>query len=525
MPSLFFRTRRESAAEKAWNGLKRHPEMEPWDEVPKEEFDVDTTEEFFEKVDERVREGVQPQSWCWCFDDANQHWYRYVVLTERRNEKLKIPLYDGECEKLKDFAHDDKVDVYRGARLDHKKSTNEERNQERNPLKIESHNNAFSIESRGDWVGSVGIPSKDQTPGILIRIEPKFSQPSVWDMIAERFQRAQSSKKTTREGTKKNDISEIQISLLGEQFVEVLKRIKSNGIGKLHSKTRRVCYDLRGRLDFARLSRHHGRGFPVVTNARSADILINRMFKCAVERLLRCMRRAKYEGDLKAIMRDLELLKCTLFQHVRSVNDFAEALQRDAHRQICLLSEIHTSDYEVAFDVAKRVLHHAHPSSRFGDMYQRPWVVNMSTLFEDFIRQLVKLEIEKSSSEPGYIVTREKKRTLFDLFNDFQIASNNKEVIFIGECKWKNKVSREDYFQVHTYITEFDATAGALIYPRPPKGMDTSLRQGKVDVTVISFCLGDNETFMQNKKSFVKELRSILKRAQLNRHHCPLSVH
>ena len=394
-----------------------------------------------------------------------------------------------------------------------------ERKRREEALKIEpGAPQIYFIQSQEFWVGSVGLPSKAETPGLVIHIEPKFYQPSIWDMIAERFQRARvasSSKNPPLEGKERDKLSDMRVALLGEQFVEILKRVKSNGIGKLHRKTRRECHDLRGRLDFSRLSHHHARRFPVITSTRSADISINRMFKCALERLHRCMKRAlaksvACKGMLKAVLRDLEMLKCTLFQDVRSVKDFTETLEHAARMQLCLLSEVYTSDYDAAFELAKRVLHHTNSSSRFGDMCPRPWVVNMSTLFEDFIHQLVKTKLEKtSSSEPGYIVTRGCKQTRFKLINDFQVKCSDK-VLFIGECKWKAKLLREDYFQVHTYVTEFGASFGALIYPMPIKDMETN-KQGIVDIEVISF-YDEGETFEKMWDSFIEKLKKLLNR-------------
>ena len=95
---------------RGWLKQKQHPEMEPWDEVPKEDFDANTTEEFFEKVDERVRvrEGVTNLG----VGVMAQTLGMFRRLSS--NERVKIPLYDGEREELQTFAYD-RVDIYRGA--------------------------------------------------------------------------------------------------------------------------------------------------------------------------------------------------------------------------------------------------------------------------------------------------------------------------------------------------------------------------------------------------------------------------
>jgi len=513
MPIWFVHPSKEDDAKEAWKKLKDNKGLA----LERGEFkllctDIKTKDEFFEEVDKQTRESNE--QWCWCFDDTNHHWYRFVVLTERNNKKLEIPLYGGESEELETFAYD-KVDIYRGAQPNKVNAK-----VERKPFKIEPSGAPpiHFIRSQENWVGSVGIPAKAETPGLVIHIQPKFDQPSIWDMIAERFQRVRvfsSSKNPPLKGKERDTNSDMRVALLGEQFVETLKRVKSNGIGKLHRKTRRRCHDLRGRLDFSRLSYRHTRGFPVITSMRSADISINRMFKCALERLLRCVKGAlaksvACQGMLKALLRDLEMLKCTLFQEVRSVKDFTETLEHTARMQLRLLSEMHTSDYDAAFELAKCVLHHTNPSSRFGGICSRPWLVNMSTLFEDFIHQLVKTKLEKqSSSEPGYIVTRGSKQTRFNLKNDFQVNCSDK-VLFIGECKWKATLLTEDYFQVHTYVTEFGASFGALIYPMPIEGMETNKR-GIVDIEVISF-YDEGETFEKNVTLFIEKLKKLLNR-------------
>lgn len=484
--------------------------------------DINTTDELFKKVYELIRAEVQ-QSWCWCFDDESGHWYRYVVLHERGNKILEIPLYGGEPQELETFANDDKADVYRGAALSYKKKVNgENTKKERKPLKIErsSHDDIYgtsmySIESCGDWVGRVTIPSKDKVPGIVIHIQPKFPQPSISDMIAARFQRAR-SEKTTREGIETNQASDIPIFLLGEQFVEILKRIKSKGIGRLYVRRRKQSQDLRGRLDFSRLSRHQQiRGFPVFIRTRTTDITINRMLNHALEHLLRRMKLVTHDDMCKAIVHDLEMLKAMLFQNVRSIEDFDEAFEDAARRQIRLLSELHHSDYDDAIKVAEHILHHTHSSlrSQYGDIYQRPWVVNMSILFEDFIRQLVEKVLKTSPELSKFkcVVKRDSKQTTrWKLYNDFQIESCSNKVLFIGECKWKDKLKIEDYYQAHTYITEFGAKAGALIYPCQPTSMTMNQQDDVIDVKVISFSARAEETFEKHSEHFTEELVKVI---------------
>jgi len=94
----------------------------------------------------------------------------------------------------------------------------------------------------------------------------------------------------------------------------------------------------------------------------------------------------------------------------------------------------------------------------------RAFIIDMNTIFEEYVRHTL-----KDIVYPEFKIDKGLK-PLFDNRNDFStdpdyLISKDNQVICIGDAKYKEKPSSDDFYQIFTYLDVYNSDKGILVYP------------------------------------------------------------
>jgi len=94
----------------------------------------------------------------------------------------------------------------------------------------------------------------------------------------------------------------------------------------------------------------------------------------------------------------------------------------------------------------------------------RAFIIDMNTVFEEYVRHTL-----KDIVYPEFKIDKGLK-PLFDNRNDLltdpdYLISKDNQIICIGDAKYKEKPSSDDFYQILTYLDVYNSDKGILIYP------------------------------------------------------------
>lgn len=95
----------------------------------------------------------------------------------------------------------------------------------------------------------------------------------------------------------------------------------------------------------------------------------------------------------------------------------------------------------------------------------RAFVIDMNTVFEEYIRSTL-----KDALYPDLAINKVSK-PLFDNSNEFYsepdyLILRDDQIVCIGDAKYKEKPSLDDFYQILTYLDVYNSNKGILIYPQ-----------------------------------------------------------
>lgn len=95
----------------------------------------------------------------------------------------------------------------------------------------------------------------------------------------------------------------------------------------------------------------------------------------------------------------------------------------------------------------------------------RSFVFNMNKVFEDYIFQVIKENIDRSLEiKRFYKIKLFDNTDIFEINPDYLILKENK-VELIADAKYKKEASIPDFNQLITYMERFEVSKSLLIYP------------------------------------------------------------
>ncbi|WP_137288125.1 McrC family protein [Natronorubrum halophilum] len=98
-------------------------------------------------------------------------------------------------------------------------------------------------------------------------------------------------------------------------------------------------------------------------------------------------------------------------------------------------------------------------------------LINLESTFEQVVYRAVKTVVDTENHNVrndsiGYLTQSESDEGLLSMYPDFWIRNRSKEVVFVGDAKWKTgtEPSRDDFYQIAAYQGKY-GTPGVLVYP------------------------------------------------------------
>ena len=488
-------------------------------------------DEFFKHVEKETKGTDKKWSWVFLpssFNDDQGGWYRLVILGERSDSEAKeVPMYDGEFRELKKIQGH--ADIYRGERREGRKTASKgyieiikvsEDQGHRDHVDNENPENKIKLKAikcrkDSDWVGTVGLKAKQNRPGIQICIEAKFSQVyrSIWAMMLTLHRREPIQEGEWRSHeNKEGNLRAMYLHLLGERFRVTLETLNGVGLAQVNGKKRIRCTDMRGPIDFTQLSLDClYAGFPTFVYALSEDNAVNRILKYALIRLLDVLNRMD-EHELKS---RLQMLQKKMFTNVATSTYLGKEHELEAKDQLGIIDicRIRVMMHRIALCIINSV----QPTNTIGLFSLRPWLTNMSTLFEDYIRNLMRQELKSCDvKNPSLKVSGVKP--------DITVIVDGR-VKFVCDVKYsRNKKKQSDHFhQINSYCrsVELEQHAEIIANDKNATGLRTKIHGILVyprieehshepeHIHTLSF-YGDDETepFEDTVKNFIDKVKN-----------------
>ena len=302
------------------------------------------------------------------------------------------------------------------------------------------------------------------TSNITLNIVPKFPIGNLWTMLEVGGESYRNILPTLR--SYQSSTYRPPIHLLARSFCHYLKGALSAGFERSYYTRVRTGY-YRPRMEFGRtINRYISRGNPVETVSNvfdfGLDSPVNQFVKRACLRFVRVVPRT--DGWMEEQL-SLQLALDTL----RSVNDREpSAFEFDVDQSISFRVRQY---YEGMLRVYHLLLTGGGIAFSFapGGKELPSFLFNLEDIFERFVRQtfvrglhLEEIAVLDGNKHQGRLF---EEGTFYPTKSDLVFRRSRKEVIALGEIKYKPRLKAADRYQIISHVTAAKASIGILFTP------------------------------------------------------------
>ncbi len=202
------------------------------------------------------------------------------------------------------------------------------------------------------------------------------------------------------------------------------------------------------------------------------DILENRLLKAAIERIRRIH------------IRD-EPIRLALGRHARQLEDIS-----DQYFAAGRIPEVHFTHlnrhYERAIFLARMILSATSFELGDGPVRARGFLINMNTVFEEFVRVALREALHEPESRFGKRVLYFDEGGKTPIEPDLVWWAPNGVLRFVGDAKYKrldDSLRHPDLYQMLAYMVAADLPSGMLIYPKG-EAPETSVAVANIGRTI-----------------------------------------
>ena len=342
-----------------------------------------------------------------------------------------------------------------------------------------------------NYVGTLAM--KD---GAIIEILPK-----VWSVISDDNSGTKAKKllldmlKTLRDSPFKN-LQTANVNAEKMSIFEVFIRMFINEIFSIVKRGLKCGYEtveengafFKGKMKFSQQIRHniaHKERCFVEYDTFQVNRPENRLIKATLQYLYPRSASAKNRNDIKTLL--------TAFADVEASRDYKSDFGK-------YILDRNTRDYANALQWCRVFLEGKSFTSFAGSEVAVALLFPMETLFESYVAELVKRELNGSAFT---VSIQDKQRCLFDqakeqfpIKPDIVLTRKSDKAVFILDTKWKilagnnGGISQADMYQMIVYQKKYGAEHVTLIYPRTDQAVyagDTDFRSRDGDHIRIRF--------------------------------------
>ena len=314
----------------------------------------------------------------------------------------------------------------------------------------------------GAKVGAVEID------GLSVLIEPKIPIPQILSLACYA-----TGVITPQEKWPFNfDLSEALPDMLALALASAARSAFARGLLHGYRTKEEALQTVRGRIRLEQqIRRRFGMMLPVdvIYDEFTEDVLANRLVKAAAERLGRMrLRSQKARSQLGAVAATLENVA-----HVEFTPSEVPEVRFDR------LNE----HYRQAVGLSRLILRHNAFESRRGNVRSCGFLMNMNTLFQEFV--IVALRESLGVSERMLRSERNIPEIPFDEAETVELKPDlswwdGQACTFVGDFKYKKltgrSVPKSDLYQLLAYTTALDLPGGLLIYAKSERVKSASYR-------------------------------------------------
>lgn len=302
------------------------------------------------------------------------------------------------------------------------------------------------------------------TSSITLNIVPKFPIQNLWTMLEVGGESYGNVLPTVRRY--QTSASPAPIQMLARSFCHYLKGILSAGFERTYYPRMQTGY-YRPRVEFGpTISRYFSRGNPVETVSHvfefGLDSPVNRIVKAACLRFARLIpRAAEWENERRLLQTALDTL-----QRVREREP--GALDFDLDQSVSLRLRQH---YSGMLRVYQLLLTGGGIAFTFepGGKELPSFLFNLDDIFERFVRQTFAnglreagITVLDGNTHQGRLFEDNK---VYPTKSDLIFRRSKKDVIGVGEVKYKPKLKEIDRYQIISHVTAAKAPLGILFSP------------------------------------------------------------